>query len=265
MKINCLKISFLILTLMLATAAAAVELRFDPEDGVFEPDEDMALSIFVDDAMDIRTIELTITYDPVILASLDGVPGALYDAAPCSIFDDFINDTPGECYGAAVTIGWDCWVTGPGELFKFTFHTLAEGTSPITVEMVRLYNPDGDVIADVTLQPTTVIVSTASDIPSDILLNSTIRIDSNPFRPAAGNAEIRFGLKQAATVDLSVYDLSGRRVRELMTETRRQPGTESMVTWDGRDDTGHPLPTGVYFYVLQGGDIGESRKVVLLR
>jgi hypothetical protein len=152
------KAILIMLTILVATCAGAVELRFDPHNGGFVMGQDITLSIFTDEVVDIRTIELTIAFDPAILAPVDGNPGALYDAAGCSIFDDYQNDTPGECYGAAVTIGFDCWVTGPGELYNFIFHTLAEGVSPINVVMLRLYNPAGDVIEEVILPDTHVYV-----------------------------------------------------------------------------------------------------------
>jgi len=62
---------------------------------------------------------------------------------------------------------------------------------------------------------------------------------------------------------ISLYDVSGARVRTLVNEPRRL-GTHT-VRWDGRDDDGNDVATGVYFYRLISGNRIVSRKAVLVR
>ncbi len=62
---------------------------------------------------------------------------------------------------------------------------------------------------------------------------------------------------------LSVFDMLRRRVRTLVA-THRAPGTYSVV-WDGRDDLGNALPSGVSVYRLLVGHIALLRSMVLLR
>ena len=62
---------------------------------------------------------------------------------------------------------------------------------------------------------------------------------------------------------LSIYDLSGRLVRSLI-DAYRLPGLH-IVTWDGRDAGGYPVPAGTYFCRLDSGDYAATRKLVLLR
>jgi hypothetical protein len=70
---------------------------------------------------------------------------------------------------------------------------------------------------------------------------------------------------QPARVQLLIYDLLGRLVRELINETQ-QPG-EHTVTWKGTDNSGADLPSGVYFYRLHilSTEISEYRKLVLMK
>lgn len=82
----------------------------------------------------------------------------------------------------------------------------------------------------------------------------------NPF-----NSEtlIRFALPAPAEVELAVYSLAGQQVAVLAAGSR-EAGTYTLH-WDGRDDQGHPLASGVYLYRLQAGGASALRKLLLLR
>jgi len=67
----------------------------------------------------------------------------------------------------------------------------------------------------------------------------------NPFR---GHAAFRFGLARAGEVRLEIFDLAGRRVRSLASGVL--PAGEVTREWDGRDDRGHGVRSGVYFVRL---------------
>jgi hypothetical protein len=82
----------------------------------------------------------------------------------------------------------------------------------------------------------------------------------NPFNPAA---TIEFGLPVRAEVRLYVYDILGKRVRDLVRKTL-PPGTHA-VQWDGRDDSGLPLSSGIYFVRIRAGNFSAVRKVTLLK
>ncbi|TVL95606.1 MAG: hypothetical protein CV087_24230, partial [Candidatus Brocadia sp. WS118] len=83
----------------------------------------------------------------------------------------------------------------------------------------------------------------------------------NPFNPTT---TIRYTLPGAAAVTLEIYTVTGQRVHTLVSR-RQQPGEYSAV-WDGRNNHGHAVSSGVYIYRLQAGDeYVQSRKMVLLR
>ncbi len=81
----------------------------------------------------------------------------------------------------------------------------------------------------------------------------------NPFSP---ETRIEFELPQSGRVALKIYAVSGRLVRTLV-EDRRAAGSHS-VRWDGRDESGRKVASGVYFYNLAADGISESRKMILL-
>lgn len=82
----------------------------------------------------------------------------------------------------------------------------------------------------------------------------------NPFNP---ETNIEFALPQGADVSLTVYNVLGREVRLL--QSGWMAAGQHQVRFDGRDDNGAPLASGVYFYRLRAGTFEDTRKMVLLK
>jgi hypothetical protein len=82
----------------------------------------------------------------------------------------------------------------------------------------------------------------------------------NPFNPAT---RIEFGLKAPANVSLRIYDAAGRVVR-VLAEDARLAGTYAEL-WDGKDNGGRAVASGIYFYRLDAGTFTQTRKMVLLK
>jgi hypothetical protein len=88
-------------------------------------------------------------------------------------------------------------------------------------------------------------------------------LSTNRPNPATPGTEFAFELPQASLVKLTVYDASGRVVRRLL--EKALPAGRHRVGWDGRDEAAEPLGAGVYFYRLEAGAFGDTRKMVLVR
>lgn len=82
----------------------------------------------------------------------------------------------------------------------------------------------------------------------------------NPFNPST---EIRLTLPTAAHAELTIYNTTGQAVAHLI-DGPLSPGTHH-VTWNGCDDHGRPVATGVYYYRLAAADHVETKKMVLLK
>lgn len=74
---------------------------------------------------------------------------------------------------------------------------------------------------------------------------------------------IRYQLHHPSRVELSIHTILGQKVRTLV--ARDQPAGEFVLRWDGRDDYGVALPSGVYFYRLQAGDMLVTKKMLIVR
>ena len=83
----------------------------------------------------------------------------------------------------------------------------------------------------------------------------------NPFRV---NTIIRYDLPEQANVRLHIYDISGHVVRTLSNGVVQGPG-RFQITWDGNDDLGQPVGSGVYFVGFEAGKKQDARSVILLR
>ena len=85
-------------------------------------------------------------------------------------------------------------------------------------------------------------------------------VGPNPFNPTIS---IRFGLSHASKVDVSVYDLKGRRIRRIVDEYR--PAGTHRVAWDGHDGSGRQVASGVYLLRMNAGEVRFTRQVVLVK
>lgn len=83
----------------------------------------------------------------------------------------------------------------------------------------------------------------------------------NPFNPTTN---IRFELVSSARVQIQIFDVAGRQVRQLVTGEVYGPGSWD-VPWDGVDDSGREVGSGVYVYRLKTPEFSETKKMALLR
>ena len=82
----------------------------------------------------------------------------------------------------------------------------------------------------------------------------------NPFNPTT---MIGYELDRSVDVQLDIYDVQGRLVRRLVNRVV-EPGFHS-IEWDGRNDSGRAVSSGIYFYRLRAGHTVQTRKMVLLK
>ncbi len=136
--------------------------------------------------------------------------------------------------------------------------------SATMVETLRILWPSGVLqeLHDVALdQHITVLETTTAAEETPVATTALLEARPNPFNPSTS---IHFELARSGAVDLTVFDLSGRRLRVLLNEERREAGA-AQVTWDGRDEQGNALPSGVYLVQLNTVDYREAKKLVLLK
>jgi hypothetical protein len=94
------------------------------------------------------------------------------------------------------------------------------------------------------------------------ITNSTILYAVKP-NPVKGNARISFALGKKGMVSVNIYDATGRLFRNLVNKPH-DIGNYTL-TWDGKDDQGVEVMSGIYFYSIKTNDYKATKKLVLMR
>jgi hypothetical protein len=103
---------------------------------------------------------------------------------------------------------------------------------------------------------TTVQGNTDTDIPATYALKQNY---PNPFN---SNTIIAYQLPEKTTVRISIYNLVGQMVKNYLVED--QEAGHYRISWDGKDDAGNPLSSGLYIYQMRTDQILYSKKMILL-
>jgi hypothetical protein len=178
----------------------------------------------------------------------------IYDGVLFNRITTFMDIKYYEARDSTDTLGLDRYVA-----------TLARGFGLVLQgggDMFDTYYIRGSVINGILYGDTARIVTSVSDdfaegLPRNLQLYQNY---PNPFNPST---HIRFQLHQQGLVKLAIYDLLGREVRQLVDE-EKQSG-EYVAVWDGRDDRGQSVSSGIYLYRFVAGNTILTRKMVHLK
>ncbi len=114
-----------------------------------------------------------------------------------------------------------------------------------------------DVWAAINYGNFTTSVKDENFIPNEF---SIVKAYPNPFNP---KINLYFELYDNDVMEISVYDIQGKKVRSLYSG-RMDRGTHS-ITWDGKEDAGRSVPSGLYFISFKTNSHTETRKISLVR
>jgi len=106
-------------------------------------------------------------------------------------------------------------------------------------------------------QPLDVDDNGATILPLEFALSQNY---PNPFNPST---TINYSLARRANVKIEIINILGQTVKNLINE-EKAAGDYSII-WNGLDDNGHTIATGLYFYRIQSGNFSTSRKMLLLK
>lgn len=87
-----------------------------------------------------------------------------------------------------------------------------------------------------------------------------MRLGSKLFNP---QTQIRYALPNDCDVKLTIYNLPGQKVRVLVDE--HQSGGYKRVHWDGKDEWGNDLASGIYFCKIRAGEFTDAKKMILIK
>jgi len=209
--------------------------------------------------------DLVLGYDPARLTLL-GQPasqqeGALFtDACPNRFHLFSVAGDSTQATVAHVLLCAGQRVAGPGELYRIRFRAFdGNAVTHLRVLEGTTFYDGGPEVEPLQSQDATVLIGDATHA-GPRRPPGWLRAHPNPFNP---RTTVSFSLADGGPVRLDVMSLRGRHVVRLV--DRRHPAGIHRATWDGRDDTGQPVASGVYLLRLHSGSGTLATPVALVR
>lgn len=147
-------------------------------------------------------------------------------------------------------------VSGGGDVVRFVFRVLREFEDNARFEIA-----DGLVFDPSQLQNPAVVagVLELQSTPREFALHQNF---PNPFNP---DTTIKYDLAESADVTLQIYNVLGQVIRTLVASEAQNAG-RYQIRWNGMDDRGVPVSSGIYFYQISAdGKFSDVRKLMLLK
>ncbi len=155
---------------------------------------------------------------------------------------DIIKNTPNE-----LGVGWFYW--------EPAYISTSIGSS---LENLAMFDFDNKALPAVDVfQQNTTSVKHKVELTNDILLYQNF---PNPFNPST---RINFSLTRISNIKLKIFDITGEEIRTLLNEIKN-PG-QYKVYWNGKDNFGKNVASGIYIYSLSTDNKKISRKMVLIK
>jgi hypothetical protein len=104
--------------------------------------------------------------------------------------------------------------------------------------------------------------TSTDEIPEDNIIMVT-RLHGNYPNPFNPDTRISFSLAEDSEVSVTIYNIKGQQVRSLVSDYLSRG--DHTINWNGTDDRGRDVGTGMYFYRLQTNDYEKTRKMMLLK
>lgn len=199
-----------------------------------------------------------------LFISTDIVPGkvtigGVSQSVPDGLFGYELGDAASGSAFMRIT-DFTSGVINPGDVGGFTVRLYSADVDTLYSAELEITTNDplnASVIVPVTLAVGGVGVEEFETIPTTFAVS---RNYPNPFNPTTS---IDFQLPQVSNVKLVIYNVLGQQVRTLVNE-RMQPG-KYKANWDGLNDKGASVASGIYIYRFEAGDFNSIQKMILLK
>jgi sugar lactone lactonase YvrE len=180
-------------------------------------------------------------------------------------FDGLAMDGAGNiyvsCWGTNAVYRYDNDFSQPAEMVSSGHSGPADIFFNQEESVLAVPNYYANVVDFLPITPMGVDGETPGRIPRAFALSQNY---PNPFNPTTTIAfDIPGAPGTAERVELNVTDIRGRRVMRLV-DAEYEPGSHRVI-WNGRDEEGRRVPSGIYFYTLRSGGRVTTKKMVLLK
>ncbi len=104
----------------------------------------------------------------------------------------------------------------------------------------------------------------ATGINKNESIISNFVLEQNYPNPFNAGTIITYSLPKAASVNLRIYNIDGQEIRTLIGNKTKTSG-KHQARWDGKDNQGRNVASGVYIYQLRVGDFVDSKRMILMK
>jgi hypothetical protein len=268
-------VSFLVSFVPLSSFAVvdSAEVSFNPDTSYINAPGGIVKKFYVDIVVDekadsLAQFETYVRYDKNVLAVDSVSRGSIWEGTGALwIWNDVhIDSTDSNRWFISYTLGGsDAWAYGPGILARVHFRTKRLGESDLVFDSLFLGGEYPNVIPSKAIKGKVYVqegtgVQNATDETSVIPGYSLWQNYPNPFNP---ETDISFNLPEKTEASLIIYNILGERIQTLVSGYMRA-GTHT-VHWNGRDEAGNLVSSGIYFYRLKTDGFVETKKMVLMK
>ncbi|MFQ5652651.1 MAG: FlgD immunoglobulin-like domain containing protein [bacterium] len=218
----------------------------------------------------------TLMFDEIVIVE----PGRTGVPWPEFGFWDFVVVEGSKDRGATWTALEPGYDARKDAVWETAFDTGSDGAPSMfrnhSVNLLETFQPDDEVllrfrlnidegtngwgwaIDNLAIQTEPVSVQAGPQLPTVFTLSQNY---PNPFNPTT---RIHYTLPRDSQVVLRIFNVVGQKVRDLVVNNRQAAGAYTAV-WDGKDDFGRAVASGLYIYHIEAGDFVQSRKMTLIR
>lgn len=200
----------------------------------------------------VLSYQFGVTFDPSIIKIVDL---SMTNTLSAGITNYVLDTTQAGKVIAAVS--GTSTLTGSGVLVNLVARAIKAG--PTDLKFINFqYNEGSPAVGAIDGGIVVTKISTKPGVPGQFGLDQNY---PNPFNPST---KISFSLPKESDVTLEVFNILGMKVRTLIAGSRMNASNYS-VEWDGKDNAGLTVPSGVYLYRIHAGQFDATKKMVMMK
>jgi len=163
---------------------------------------------------------------------------------------------------------------GTGKVAELVFERTDPSVTEITLEATTTSDPYHSVFfiyesnagGQYNINKTEPVIENSSvslSNPTNVSVPKEYGLDQNYPNPFNPDTQIKYALPANSHVELVVYNVLGQSVRILVNQD--MPAGSHEANWDGKDENGNQVSSGIYFYRLSAGSYGATKKMMMLK
>jgi len=230
-------------------------MAFSPDSEIGQ-NESEEFGLVLKDVKDVMVVSILLEYDPAKLRIESTREGSLFskDGAKTLFLKSIENNLGITEIVCSRLNGVPMGVEGTEPVARIRVKALTRVASEPVIVHYKIWNSQA---MPVVFGHSSVNLNSEGTFPQKFEL---LQNYPNPFNPQTA---ISYKLARSSLVSLIIYNVAGQKVRTLVAE--HQVAGDKTAYWNGRDDNGNEVTSGIYFYRIKAGEFTQTKKMVILK